>query len=85
MTVRIAVYLPNDIVDISAVIRLEWSQAKASKERFEEEVKLVRAESSRVERTFLYLGNQWRSLGAAFDEEIGEETMKPAVRALCYR
>jgi len=67
-----------------AVVRLEWLQVKASKERFEEEVKLVRAESSCVGRTFLYLGKQWRLLGAAFNEEIGEATMKRAVRALCY-
>lgn len=47
-------------LNCTSVIRIEWLHARASKARFEEEVRLLKAESSRVGRTFDHLAKEWR-------------------------
>ncbi|KIJ52305.1 hypothetical protein M422DRAFT_776014 [Sphaerobolus stellatus SS14] len=55
------------------VIRIEWLHAKASMERFDEEVRLIKAESSRIEKTFLFYANKWKDRRAALMEEAGSK------------
>ena len=54
----------------SAVIRIEWLHAKASTERFEEGLTLIKAESSRVGKTFRYMANQWRIRGEGWKSAV---------------
>ena len=47
-------------------MRLEWVHAKASTERFEEEVTLLQAESERVGKSFRYYEHLWKGKAEAW-------------------
>jgi len=47
-------------------------------------VKLVKAESSRVGRTFMHLAKKWRSLGNGIDKRVDDPILR-GVRASCLR
>ena len=59
----------------SAVIRIKWLHAKASADRFDEEVRLLKAESERVDKTFRHFEGQWRNLRRAYDKS-GDRFMR---------
>ena len=44
---------------------MEWLHLKAGAERWDEEVRLLRAESERIGRSFLYLKSECKNRGAA--------------------
>ncbi|KIJ31089.1 hypothetical protein M422DRAFT_267296 [Sphaerobolus stellatus SS14] len=61
----------------SEAIRLEWVHARASRNRFLEELKLLRAESERVVKAFRHFEMSWKNQGErctrkAAKEEAGE-------------
>ncbi|KIJ29007.1 hypothetical protein M422DRAFT_269618 [Sphaerobolus stellatus SS14] len=55
-------------------IRLEWLHAKASLQRFEEEMILLEAESERVGRTFRHYQKVWRARAVRSSENEEEVT-----------
>ncbi|KIJ28993.1 hypothetical protein M422DRAFT_269690 [Sphaerobolus stellatus SS14] len=44
---------------ITEAIHIEWLHARASRDRFEEELKMLEAESERTGKTFRYFQRQW--------------------------
>jgi hypothetical protein len=55
-------------VELTA-IRLEWTHATAHLKRFEEEAKLLFAESERVGKTLRYEAREWENRGKRLSEE----------------
>ena len=68
----------------STVIRIEWLHAIASMERFDEEVRLLKAESERVGKTFRYFANKWRAWGES-EADSGNSQEYRGSRAGCWR
>ncbi|KIJ35186.1 hypothetical protein M422DRAFT_262561 [Sphaerobolus stellatus SS14] len=64
-----------DAVDkwTTEAIRIEWLHAQASMERFDEEVRLLEAESGRIPRMFAYLEDRWKTRAVKWGKE-GEDT-----------
>ncbi|KIJ28700.1 hypothetical protein M422DRAFT_270002 [Sphaerobolus stellatus SS14] len=68
-------------------IRVEWVHAKASMDRWDEELKLLEAESERIPRTFHYYERLWskhceewrKECGATTDEGRGSRLVRGAV------
>ncbi|KIJ35202.1 hypothetical protein M422DRAFT_262584 [Sphaerobolus stellatus SS14] len=64
------------------VIWIEWVQATASLTRFEEELKLLEAESERVARTFKYYEKKWKDRAL---ERVGPTLVAKGAVAYAHR
>ncbi|KIJ30996.1 hypothetical protein M422DRAFT_267414 [Sphaerobolus stellatus SS14] len=60
-------------------IRIEWLHTLASKEQFEEELCLLEAESSRIPRTFQYIGRVWAGREEEWAQSVETRVQRGAV------
>ena len=66
------------------MIRFEWVHAKASVECFDEEVHLLKAESSRIQKTFPFMAEEWKRQ-TRLPNMSNETDMERGWRALCLQ
>ncbi|KAF7288624.1 CxC2 domain-containing protein [Mycena indigotica] len=72
--------------DLHDSVRVDWSKAKARRERWREEVKLVREEMKRVLRSLRWEQDQWRGRMDNRNEEPGiSAELKSGLRAYALR
>ncbi|KAJ6501536.1 hypothetical protein C8R47DRAFT_1211112 [Mycena vitilis] len=63
----------EDEVELHDSVRVEWSKAKARKERWEEEVELLREEMKRVLRFLRWRAQWWEGRRTSRREEVSQE------------
>lgn len=68
------------------VVRLAWVHAQATRDRWWEEVRLLKEELRRVGETFTYRSSEWESIGQAAHEALENEThVTRGAKAYAYR
>ena len=83
--------MSGSINDVVIAMRLEWVHAKASMERFEEEVAVLQAESERVGKSFRYYEQLWKAKAELWSRKgsgiIGEweNRLKRGAEAMAWK